>query len=78
MSLVGLTAGRADHVTMNATPSPVLLAGAGALLWFLAGFVNGMLRNSADPELILGFSEAFRALGWVAIIGAGIALVRRA
>ena len=63
---------------MNATPSPLLLAAMAALLWFLAGFVQGGLRTSADPELVLGFSELFRALGWVAIIGAGIGLVRRA
>ena len=63
---------------MKTTPSPVALAVAGALLWFLAGFVGGMLRSSADPELVYGFSEAFRALGWVAIIGAGLGLVRRA
>ncbi len=63
---------------MTSTPSPVLLAVGGALLWFLAGFIQGGLRTSVDPELILGFSELCRALGWVAIIGAALGLVRRA
>ena len=62
---------------MKTTPSFPVLAGAGALLWFLAGFVQGGLRTSADPELVLAFGEAFRALGWVAIIGAAFTLVRR-
>ena len=63
---------------MKSTPSAIALAGIGALLWFLAGFIQGGLRSSADPELILGFSEACRALGWVAVIGGGIAFGRRA
>ncbi|GAA1941531.1 hypothetical protein [Nocardioides marmoribigeumensis] len=62
---------------MKTTPSFAVLAGCGAVLWFLAGFVQGGLRSSADPELVLGFGEAFRALGWVAVIGAALTLVRR-
>jgi len=64
--------------TMKAAPSPVALAALGALLFFLSGFIQGGLRTSGDPELVVGFSEAFRALGWVAIIGAGMSLGRRA
>jgi hypothetical protein len=64
---------------MNTTRfSPLVLAGIGAVLWFLAGFVQGTLRTSGDPELVLGFSELFRALGWVAIIAAALGLARRA
>jgi hypothetical protein len=57
--------------------SPVGLAIIAVLLWFLAGFVSGGMRSSADPELVLGFSEGFRALGWVAIIAAGLGLARK-
>jgi hypothetical protein len=63
---------------MTSKTSPVLLAFAGAVLWFLAGFVQGGLRTSADPELVIGFAEFFRALGWVAIIVAALGLARRA
>ena len=63
---------------MNTNSSPLMLAVLAALLWFLAGFIQGGLRTSADPELILGFSEGCRALGWIAIIGAALGLVRRA
>ncbi len=62
---------------MKTTPSPLALAIVGAVLWFLAGFVQGSMRSSADPELVLGIGEACRALGWVAIIGGGLSLVRR-
>jgi hypothetical protein len=64
--------------SMNSTPSPVALAVLGALLFFLSGFIQGGLRTSADPELVLGFSEACRALGWIAVLAAGISLGRRA
>ena len=63
---------------MKTAPSPVALAAIGALLFFLSGFIQGGLRTSADPELVVGFSEAARALGWVAVIAAGISMGRRA
>lgn len=66
-----------DDGPMNSTRSPWGLAAVGAILWFLAGFVQGMLRTSADPELVLGFSELCRAVGWVCLIGAGIGLGRQ-
>lgn len=63
---------------MRSALAPVPAALVGALLFFLAGFLHGGLRTSSDPELVVGFSEMCRALGWVAIITAGISLGRRA
>ena len=63
---------------MTSKASPVLFAFAGAVLWFISGFVQGGLRMSADPELVVGFSEFFRGLGWALIIAAGIGFARPA
>ncbi|WP_210439880.1 hypothetical protein [Nocardioides xinjiangensis] len=53
---------------------PALVSAAlGALALFLAGFVRGGLRYSADPELIFGASYALGGLGLMGILAAGIA-----
>lgn len=55
-------------------PMPALLPAAlGALVLFLAGFIRGSLRYSADPELIFGASYALGGLGLMGVIAAGIA-----
>ena len=51
-----------------------MLAAFGALALFLAGFIRGGLRNSADPELIFGASYALVGLGLMGLLAAGIAL----
>ena len=56
--------------------SSLLAALAGALLWFLSGFVQGMLRTSSDPELILGLSQGLQALGLVMLVAAGVSVGR--
>ena len=54
---------------------PVFMAAAlGALTLFLAGFIRGGLRNSADPELIIGASYALGGLGLMGVLAAGVAL----
>lgn len=54
---------------------PVIMSGAlGALALFLAGFVRGGLRNSADPELIFGAFYALAGLGLTGVLAAGVAL----
>lgn len=49
-------------------------AAVGALALFLAGFIRGGLRSSADPELVLGASYALGGLGLTGVLAAGVAL----
>ena len=54
---------------------PAFMSAAfGALALFLAGFIRGGLRNSADPELIFGASYALGGLGLMSVLAAGVAL----
>lgn len=46
----------------------------GALTLFLAGFIRGGLRTSADPELVYGASYALGGLGLMGVLAAGVAL----
>ena len=53
---------------------PVFMSAAlGALALFLAGFIRGGLRNSADPELVFGASYALGGLGLMGVLDAGVA-----
>ena len=54
---------------------PAFMSAAfGVVALFLAGFIRGGLRNSADPELIFGASYALVGLGFMGVLAAGIAL----
>ncbi|QCX28766.1 hypothetical protein [Nocardioides jishulii] len=46
----------------------------GAMFLFVAGVVHGGLRNSADPELVLGFAYAIGGVGIMAMVAAGVTL----
>lgn len=46
----------------------------GVLALFLAGFIRGGLRYSADPELVYGASYALGGLGLVGVLAAGVAM----
>jgi hypothetical protein len=51
-----------------------LPAALGALALFVAGFIRGGLRNSADPELVFGASYALGGLGLMGVLAAGVAM----
>ena len=53
---------------------PTFLSGVlGAVALFLAGFIRGGLRTSADPELVFGASYALAGLGLMGVLAAGVA-----
>jgi hypothetical protein len=51
--------------------TPALL---GVMALFIAGFVRGTSRSSADPELVFGAVYALGGLGLVGVLSAGVAL----
>lgn len=46
----------------------------GVLSLFLAGFIRGMARYSADPELIFGASYALLGCGALGVLAGGLAM----
>lgn len=62
------------HVTCEGLGMPAFIpAVLGALALFVAGFIRGGLRNSADPELVFGASYALGGLGLMGVLAAGVA-----
>jgi hypothetical protein len=53
---------------------PMWLLAEGVVASAVAGFILGGLRNSADPELVLGGGFAFLAIGLACLIVGGVAM----